>query len=123
MKLAIIGSRAMTDYEWLCQRIQHIVNAHQYTISTIISGGAKGADMLGERYAIEYNMPCIVHQAQWQQYGRKAGIIRNQDIIHDSDIVIAFWDGISKGTKDSINKARKKGKLIHIESITNNKTH
>lgn len=105
MKLAIIGSRTFNNYELLCKEIDELKVF--YEINTIISGGAIGADTLGKSYAQEHNIPLIVYPADWKKYGKSAGMIRNQYIINDCDYVIAFWDGVSRGTKDSIRKTRK----------------
>ena len=75
---------------------------------TLISGGARGADRLAERFADEHNLKKIIHKPDWNKCGRAAGFMRNAKIIADSDVLVAFWDGKSRGTKDSIEKARKK---------------
>ena len=108
-KLAIIGSRDFDDYALLKAKLTSISPAQ------IISGGAKGADKLAERYAIEQGIDLIVYKADWKQYGRGAGIIRNRQIIEHCDEVLAFWDGQSRGTKSSIDYARKLNKPIVIE--------
>jgi hypothetical protein len=101
MKIAVIGSRKFNDYLLLKSELDKIPN-----IETIISGGAKGADILAEQYAIENNIELIVFKADWARYGRAAGPIRNKEIINASDYVVAFWDGKSKGTLSSINIAK-----------------
>jgi phosphoribosylpyrophosphate synthetase len=73
-------------------------------IAKIISGGANGADKIAEQFANNYNIPFIEIRADWR-LGKAAGILRNTEIIKQADIIIAFWDGKSKGTLDSINKA------------------
>jgi tyrosyl-tRNA synthetase len=62
---------------------------------------------LGEKYAKMKNIPIKIYKPDWEKYGKAAGVIRNEDIINYSDRVIAFWDGKSKGTKNSIDHARK----------------
>ena len=109
MKLAVIGSRDFNNYEQLCEHLDTI-----QTIDTIVSGGAKGADSLAAKYAIEHNIELIEHKPDWQKYGRGAGIVRNKLIIADSDEVIAFWDGSSKGTLHSIKLAEESGKNVTI---------
>ena len=115
INIAIIGSRTFNDYNFAKQEINNILNS-KYIIENIISGGAKGADKIGELYAIEYSIPIEIIKPDWS-IGRHAGILRNTEIIKKSNIVIAFWDGKSKGTKDSINKAKKQGKILHIIEI------
>lgn len=115
MKVAIIGSREFNDFNLLEKKINEL----NINISLIVSGGAKGADILGERYAKKYGIETLIFIPDWKQFGKKAGFIRNTDIIENSDIVIAFWNGESKGTLDSINKAiklkKKVYKIIYID--------
>ena len=87
----------------------------------IISGGAKGADTLGERYAIDNNIECVIHYPDWGQYGKSAGYIRNGLIIADADIVLSLWDGMSKGTKHSMDIATKEGKSLIVYNFLEKK--
>jgi hypothetical protein len=84
----------------------------------LVSGGAKGADTLGERYAKEHNIETKIFLPDWEKYGKKAGFLRNTDIINEAELIIAFWDGQSKGTKDSIDKAFKSEKKLLIITKT-----
>ncbi len=111
MNIAVVGSRTFTDYQLL------ITILKEYDIKQLISGGAIGADKLAEQYAKEYNISIIVYKPDWQKHGKIAGLLRNTDIIKDADIVIAFWNGISTGTKDSINKAKQMNKQLRIVKI------
>ena len=108
MRVAVIGSRNFSDY----QKVKKVLD--QLEISLIVSGGAKGADTLGYQYALENSIETLIFRAEWDKYGKSAGYIRNVDIIDNSDIVLAFWDGKSKGTLHSINLAKKKGKALLI---------
>jgi len=125
MKVAIIGGRDFENYELLKFKLL----PYRASITKIISGGAKGADSLGELYAKEHNIPTKVFHAEWtlfeepcvvkvndkgQKYNALAGFNRNSDIIKNADFIICFWDGKSKGTKDSIGKAHKLKKDILI---------
>lgn len=71
-------------------------------IEAVVSGGARGADTLAERYAQERGLQMIVFPAEWKKYGRRAGFIRNVDIIRECDVCFAFWDGESHGTQHDI---------------------
>lgn len=110
--LAVIGSRTFNNYQLLSDEIDKL--ASQYSINKIVSGGAIGADTLGETYANINKIPIIIFKPDWKTHGKAAGIIRNTDIINAADVVIAFWDGVSRGTKDSIDKAHKSGKIVVI---------
>lgn len=108
MNVAIIGSRTFNNYNLLVETLDDV------EIDCIISGGAKGADTLAEQYAKEFSLPIKIFKAEWAKYGKSAGMIRNTTIIENSNIIYAFWDGKSKGTLDSINKAKKLNKNLNI---------
>lgn len=114
MKLGIIGSRGFNNYDFLKKETNIFLIENDISINTIISGGAKGADTLGEKYAEEYKIPVKIFYPDWNKYGKKAGYLRNIEIIENSDVVIAFWDGCSPGTKISIDLARNKNKILKI---------
>lgn len=97
MNIAIIGSRTFNDYEL----VKSTLTPYASKIDTIVSGGAKGADTLGEKWANENNKKTLIFLPEWDKYGKSAGYIRNNDIVKNSDGVIAFWDGRSKGTQHS----------------------
>lgn len=113
MKLAIIGSRTFNNYELL----QEILEQYKSKITLVISGAAKGADSLGERWAFQNGIKLLVFPADWNQYGKRAGFIRNEDIIKNCDCCIAFWDGVSKGTKHSISLCEKYNKPLKVINI------
>lgn len=115
MKLAVIGSRSFNDFWLICDELSKYTN-----VETIISGGAIGADKLAEIYAKQNGISIKIYNPNWQEYGISAGIIRNELIIKNSDSVIAFWDGKSKGTKSSIEFANKYNKPIKIVYYNNN---
>ena len=111
-KLAIVGSRTFNDYEKMCEFIKENFNLNE--ITHIVSGGARGADALGERFAKEYNKELILFKADWNKYGKSAGFRRNVDIINECDVCAAFWDGKSHGTKHDIDLCAEKGKECKI---------
>lgn len=120
MRLAIIGSRDFADYPLLCRTISsHWPDSYGHGerfpgVSEVVSGGAKGADTLGARWATENHVKLTVFKPDWEKHGKAAGFIRNEDIVAASDFVLAFWDGVSKGTANSlaIAKRLKKPTLI-----------
>jgi len=105
MKLAVVGSRDFNNYELLKSKLDAIHKKRPITL--IVSGGAKGADSLSERWAKENNIETLIFIPDWNKFGKRAGFLRNEDIIKNSDAVIAFWDGESRGTLSSINLAKK----------------
>lgn len=110
MKVAIIGSRNFSNY----QLMEDAINLLNINISTVVSGGADGADILAEKYAKKNKKQLKIFPAEWEKYGKKAGFLRNKFIIEESSIVIAFWDGESKGTGNSLSIAKKLKKPTFI---------
>lgn len=109
--VGIVGSRTFDDYEFLCKKLSWV------TYETIVSGGAKGADFLGKKFAKENNLPYIEFPAKWKKHGKSAGYKRNIKIVDKSDLIIAFWDGQSKGTKHTIDIATKTKTPIIIYEV------
>lgn len=114
MKLAIIGSRSFNNYDYLVR----VLEPYKSKIDLVISGGAKGADSLGELWAKENNIETLIFLADWDKNGKAAGFIRNKDIIENCDCCIAFWDGSSKGTKHSLSLCDKLDKPYKIIEFT-----
>lgn len=104
IRLLIAGSRGFNDYELLKSEIDKLVNQFTNPIE-IISGCAKGADTLGERYAEEHNLSVLRFPADWKTHGVFAGYIRNEEMAQCADLCIVFWDSKSRGTKNMIEKA------------------
>ena len=80
----------------------------------IISGGAFGIDRCAEVYAKENNIPIIIVRPDYKKYGRTAPLVRNKEMVDMADLVIAIWDGRSRGTKDTIDYAIKTNKRLRI---------
>ena len=120
MIAAIVGSRDFNDYDKLCKFIYKTCIDENYSIREIVSGGARGADKLGEQFAKNYNLSLKIYEADWQKYGRRAGFVRNVDIIKYCDICFAFWDGESHGTKHDIELCEQYGKPCYICYYKNN---
>ena len=112
--VAIVGSRTFNNYSFLKRKIEE--TTRDIIIEQIISGGAKGADKLAEQFAKENNIPIKILKPDWKK-GKWAGFERNTNIINQSDIVFAFYNGTSKGTLDSIKKAEKLNKKLYIFEI------
>ena len=106
MRLAVIGSRNCPDLD-----ISGYVDCRT---DTIVSGGARGADMLARNYARQNGLTLVEYLPEYGKYGRRAPIMRNILIVDNSDVVLALWDGHSRGTWFTLNYARKQGKKVRI---------
>ena len=114
-KVIIAGTRDFADYVLLCSFADEAL-AGMDDIE-IVSGGARGADALGERYAREHGYALKVFPAEWKKWGRAAGPIRNGQMAGYADALIAFWDGRSAGTRDMIRKAEDRGLRVQVRMI------
>lgn len=115
MKVIIAGGRDFNDYELLKAELNLILCIRVMREDLeILSGGAKGADALGEQYAKEYNVPVKRFPADWNKYGKSAGPIRNTEMAKYAEGCIVFWDGKSKGTKNMIETARNHRLILHV---------
>lgn len=113
-KVIVAGGRDFNDYELLKQTLDHILQKRLPDVE-IVSGAAKGADSLGEKYAKENNLSLHRKPADWDAYGKSAGYRRNVEMADYADACVCFWDGKSKGTKHMIDLAEKKG--IQVRAI------
>ncbi len=113
INLGIVGGRDYTNYD----KFKEIVDAYINEIgrpNIIVSGGAKGVDTMAEKYSLEYNIPIAIFSPEWDKYGKKAGIIRNTDIVKNSTHILALPTEQSKGTYDTIRKTEKLGKILRV---------
>ena len=121
IKIIIAGSRNFNDYDKVCSKAKELISeikaSHENPFFEIVSGGAKGVDTLGERFAKEKNFELIIFPADWSKYGRVAGPKRNAEMANYATHLLSFWDGKSKGTKSMISLAEKKGLSVKIVDI------
>jgi len=102
-RVAIVGSRDFGQIEGGEKLVRHYI--HQLPLETIvISGGAKGPDSWAINTAQERGMRTLVFLADWNKHGKAAGPIRNQQIVDSCDWLVAFYDGKSRGTADSVRR-------------------
>ena len=120
-RIIIAGSRDMDDYEIARKAVDMVLEEIRTGCPVcILSGHCRGADLLGERYAKEHGIRLALFPARWEQYGKRAGYVRNTlmaEYASNEDVagcLIAFWDGKSRGTKMMIDIAGKKGIDIHV---------
>ncbi len=111
MRTIIAGSRSATYND-----VEQALNACDFTksISAVISGTVNGADYFGEQWAIRNSIPIFRFPANWSQYGKSAGGIRNWEMAENADALIAIWDSASKGTKHMITCDKAKNLLIFV---------
>ena len=114
MKIGIVGGRGFNDYESLKKELSKFIEENSISLNYIVSGGAKGADTLAEKFAEENSLEMIVFEPDYEKFGRAATLQRNTQIIENADTVFAFWNGKSRGTHDSIKKAEKLRKKLII---------
>lgn len=110
MKTIIAGSRSITDYRLLLEAISLI----DWEITEVISGRARGADRLGERWARKNHIPIRIFHPDWRKYGKSAGLHRNKEMVNEADALIALWDGQSHGTQHTIGLANNKHLPMYV---------
>ena len=117
MRLAIIGSREISDPRILLEALKEV--PYLDSITEIVSGGAKGVDSLARAYAQKNNLKLTEFLPDYGRYGRGAPLQRNTQIIEYADIVLAIpVKGGSAGTHDGIKKAKALGKRLYIHEIS-----
>ena len=109
MKLLIVGSRSITDYD-----LSLYVDE---SVDLIISGGAAGVDTLAEKYADKKGISKLILRPDYKRYGKAAPIIRNKMMVDLCDALIVIWDEKSKGTKHTIDYAQKEKKPITVLGV------
>jgi hypothetical protein len=113
MKLAIVGSRTFRD----AVKFKRYMNSFDIQISEVVTGGAIGTDQMAEMWAKARGIPVKVIRPEYKIYGRSAAIIRNIKIVFEADQVIAFWDGQSRGTKFTIEEAKRREKSVRVIQV------
>jgi hypothetical protein len=112
IKVIIAGGRDFGNSDILFKNCDEILK--EYKDIEIVSGTANGADKMGEYYARQKGYQVKKFPAQWEKYGKSSGYIRNKEMSEYGDILIAFWDGSSKGTKNMIELAESKNIQTHV---------
>ena len=122
-KVIIAGSRGFSNYKLLREQCNKFLRDKRKTCNIIVvSGHARGADTLGEKYAQDEGFDLEIYPAQWKKLGKQAGYRRNEQMAEVADALIAFWDGESKGTKHMIDIMNAKGLQVKVvEYETTNK--
>ena len=113
MKVIIAGSRAITDKALVMQ----VVQDSNFDITEVVSGKCRGVDRLGELIADDLNVPVTPFPADWNTWGPAAGPIRNAQMASYADALVAVLDRESRGTRDMIKQARKKGLAVFVRTV------
>lgn len=112
MKLIIAGSRGFSDKRLLFEKLDKLTAKTK--ITEVVSGGARGADKLGEEWAKKRKIPIKQFIPHWDILGKGAGFLRNEDMGRYADLLVAFWDGESRGTKHMIDFMKEKKKPYRV---------
>jgi hypothetical protein len=123
MRMIIAGGRDFEDYSLLKQKcrevLKELLTADSSSVE-IVSGGARGADRLGETFARDYSFNLKVFKADWDRLGKIAGFVRNEQMAvyasedHDLGVLIAFWDGKSEGTGNMLDLAFRYNLKVYV---------
>lgn len=114
MKTIIAGSRTITDY----RLVEDAVKESGFEITTVISGAARGVDWLGEKWALERDIPVEFFPADWNKYGKKAGYLRNEQMARVGEALVAITTG-SPGTAHMIKLATENGLKVYVKNVHN----
>ena len=110
MKIVNAGSRSFHDYQLLCQTLA----PERHRITQVITGGARGADALRKRWAWSKQVPWKGFKADWERFGKSAGVRRNHQMAQAGDVLVAFWDGQLPGTAHMIQCMHAMGKPVIV---------
>lgn len=131
-RIIVAGSRTFSNYSMLEKKCNQVIKEmskefvnevgtlEEYLNNiVIVSGRARGADVLGEKYATQYNFEVSTFPAKWDTLGKKAGMIRNEEMAEYASqgqlgVLVAFWDGMSKGTSQMIRCATQRGLKVYV---------
>ncbi len=108
MKIAIVGSRAFQPLSLVVDYVNGLPDD-----TGVVSGAARGVDTVAAMQAFKRGLPCVEYRADWS-LGKGAGFARNGLIVAQADKVVAFWDGKSNGTLDTLKKAVRAGKPAEV---------
>lgn len=119
MIVIVCGSRGWSHPDSVFRRIEALKDESDGDV-TIVHGGARGPDSMAENAAKMLGLGYRCFLADWNKHGRAAGPIRNQRMLDEMkpDLVIAFWDGKSKGTKDMIDRALAAHVDVEIRTVS-----
>ena len=115
MKVIIAGSRSGPSYLDVTRALARC--GFRDEITEVVSGGAVGADMHGERWAKTFGKKLTRFTADWEAHGKNAGPLRNEKMAQYADALILVWDGRSRGSADMLRRAEAHGLRVYVERI------
>ena len=109
MKVAIVGSRDvdLSQLDWLDGQVPPDCDG-------FVSGGARGVDQMAVQLADQRGVPCWEYLPDYARYGRGAPLVRNREIVKHADLVLAVWDGKSRGTRYVMDQCKKTGTAVRV---------
>lgn len=116
LRIIIAGGRDFND-AWLMKSYMSLVLIALSDITnkfSFVSGEARGADKMGAAYARHLGAHVDLYPADWNRYGKSAGYIRNSIMADNAEVLVAFWDGKSRGTEHMIKTAKAKGLMVFV---------
>jgi hypothetical protein len=117
MRTIVAGSR---NTQMAVHKVFKAIEHCGFPVTEIVSGSGGNVDHAGEYVAGVKHLPCHRFPAYWTKYGKSAGPRRNREMAEFADALIVIWDGKSKGTKNMIAEAQKRGLRIHVEGDNGN---
>jgi len=109
MRVAVVGSREL-----------YVENLEDYLpedVTEIVSGGARGVDQSAQNFALQHALKLTEYLPDYRRYGRAAPLKRNITIIENADLVLAFWDGKSRGTKFVIEACKERNVPVEVHVL------
>ena len=107
--VCINGSRTITNLD-----LDRFIDPSH--VGCVVTGGAAGTDSIAEQWAKRHKIEWVCYLPQWDVYGKRAGFVRNEEMINFADVLISFWDGQSRGTLHAIEYCKKIGRpyICHL---------
>jgi len=113
MRVLIAGSRSIGSAAAVDRALAH-AEGLGLDITEVVSGGARGVDRLGEDWARRRGLPVRVYEPDWARLGKRAGYVRNAEMVRVSEAVVILYDGVSKGTAHTLRIARAAGLPVYL---------
>lgn len=113
-RIIVAGSRGFDDYGLLDHKLTHLFQRLSPADTVVISGTARGADSMAEHWAGQHKFDVLHFPAQWNVHGRRAGYVRNEQMLEMATGLVAFWDGQSRGTAHMIDIAKRAGLKVIV---------